>query len=53
MDALAFIMIGCTVAALTGITFMELRKIRKFLERRQVSRGLNQQVHVDTSHNAA
>jgi len=48
MDALAFIMIGCTVAALSGITFMELRKIRKYLERRP-----DQRVREDTSRNAA
>jgi len=33
MNDLVFIMIGCTVAALSGITFMELRRIRKCLER--------------------
>jgi hypothetical protein len=48
MDALVFIMIGCAVAALSGISFMELRKIRKHLERRP-----DQRIHADTSRNAA
>jgi hypothetical protein len=31
MNDLVFIMIGCAVAALSGITFMELRRIQKYL----------------------
>lgn len=43
MDSSVLIMIGCAIATITGLNFMELRKIRKHLERthaqKEVSRG--------------
>lgn len=33
MDSLVMIMFGSVIATLTGLNFMELRKIRKRLER--------------------
>ena len=37
MDSLVLIMFGSVIATLTGLNFMELRKIRKRLERSDVS----------------
>jgi hypothetical protein len=33
MDNMVLIMFGSVIATITGLNFMELRKIRKFLER--------------------
>jgi hypothetical protein len=33
MDYKVLIMFACVIATVTGLNFMELRKIRKFLER--------------------
>lgn len=38
MDNMVLIMFGCVIATVTGLNFMELRKIRKLLERSDAGR---------------
>lgn len=37
MDSMVLIMFGSVIATITGLNFMELRKIRKHLERKDAA----------------
>jgi hypothetical protein len=39
MDSMVMIMFGSVIATVTGLNFMELRKIRKHLERNAAAQG--------------
>jgi hypothetical protein len=40
MDSMVLIMFGSVIATITGLNFMELRKIRKHLERSTASQEI-------------
>jgi hypothetical protein len=42
MDNMVFIMFGSVIATITGLNFMELRKIRKNLERNNATQEKKQ-----------
>lgn len=40
MDSMVLIMFGSVIATITGLNFMELRKIRKHLERKSATQDI-------------